>query len=200
AAGHGNESRARENGIRSPARAALRCVVHGRRRHPGPPCGRPDLRRRRSGAAAWRCHFWPFGRCLSQEKRPAARHFSSVSAGDLALWHWSLILTSVAASTLEASLAPLFVTFLAWLLWRERPTVRFLAATGCALSGMVLIVSPKFGHGSSALLGDVLGLATAVFYAGYIVVVARLRARYGTGLILFNSTLVYTVLLLPLAL
>lgn len=137
---------------------------------------------------------------MSQEKRPAARHFSSVSAGDLALWHWSLILTSVAASTLEASLAPLFVTFLAWLLWRERPTVRFLAATGCALSGMVLIVSPKFGHGSSALLGDVLGLATAVFYAGYIVVVARLRARYGTGLILFNSTLVYTVLLLPLAL
>ena len=121
-------------------------------------------------------------------------------AGDLALWHWSLILTSVAASTLEASLAPLFVTFLAWLLWRERPTARFLAATGFALSGMVLIVSPKFGHGSSAFLGDVLGLATAVFYAGYIVVVARLRTRYGTGIILFNSTLVYTVLLLPLAL
>lgn len=121
-------------------------------------------------------------------------------AGDLALWHWSLLLTSVAASTLEASLAPLFVTFFAWWLWRERPTVRFLAATAFALSGMVLIVSPKFGHGGSAFLGDLLGLGTAVFFAGYIVVVARLRARYGTGIVLLNSTFIYTVLLLPLAL
>jgi drug/metabolite transporter (DMT)-like permease len=121
-------------------------------------------------------------------------------AGDLALWNWSLLLTSIAASTLEASLAPLGATFIVWVLWRERPSARFLAATACALLGMVLIVSPKFGHGSSAFLGDALGLCTAVFFAAYILAVARLRARYGTGLVMFNSTLVFTVLLLPLAL
>lgn len=121
-------------------------------------------------------------------------------AGDLALWHWSLLLTSVAASTLEASLAPIAVTFIVWLLWRERPSARFIAATGLALTGMALIVSPKLGHGGSAFVGDVLGLGTAVFYAAYILAVAGLRARYGTGTVMFNSTLAFTAFLLPLAL
>src|SRR6266853_3660320 len=42
-------------------------------------------------------------------------------AGDLALWHWSLLLTSIAASTLEANCAPMLVTLGAWALWGERP-------------------------------------------------------------------------------
>ncbi len=121
-------------------------------------------------------------------------------AGDLALWHWSLMLTSVAASTLEASLAPIAVTLIVWLLWRERPSGRFLAATALALAGMVLIVSPKLGHGGSAFAGDALGLGTAVFFAAYILAVAGLRARFGTGTVMFNSTLAFTVFLLPLAL
>jgi drug/metabolite transporter (DMT)-like permease len=121
-------------------------------------------------------------------------------AGDLALWHWALLMTSVAAATLEASLAPLVVTFVVWVYWRERPTTGFLAATAFALAGTALIVSPKFGHGGPAFLGDALGLGTAFFYAGYLLSVARLRGAYGTGTVMFNSTLVFTLLLLPLAL
>jgi drug/metabolite transporter (DMT)-like permease len=121
-------------------------------------------------------------------------------AGDLALWHWSLLLTTVAASTLEANLAPIFVTLIAWLAWHERPKGRFLLALGLALAGVVLIVSEKLGHGSRALLGDVLGVGTACFYAGYIAVVSRLRATYGTGVVMASTTLVFTLLLLPLAL
>lgn len=121
-------------------------------------------------------------------------------AGDLALWHESLLMTSVAAATLEACLAPLVVVLFAWLAWKERPTTAFLVAIVLAVLGMVLIVSPKLGHGSSAFLGDAFGLATACFFAGYILAVAHLRGRYGTGAVMFNSTVVFTVLLLPLAL
>ena len=121
-------------------------------------------------------------------------------AGDLALWHESLLMTSVAAATLEACLAPLVVVLFAWLAWKERPTTAFLVAIVLAVFGMVLIVSPKLGHGSSAFLGDAFGLATACFFAGYILAVAHLRGRYGTGAVMFNSTVVFTVLLLPLAL
>lgn len=121
-------------------------------------------------------------------------------AGDLALWHWALLLTSIAAATLEANLAPVFVTLIAWIAWRERPRPAFLAALALALAGVVLIVSPKLGAGRGALLGDVLGVGTAVFYAGYIVVVARLRNTCGTGVVMLNSTVVFTVALLPLAL
>ncbi len=121
-------------------------------------------------------------------------------AGDLALWHASLLLTSVAASTLEANCAPMVVTLAAWVLWHERPRLGFLLALACAFGGMLLILAPKLGAGSHALLGDALGLGTACFYAGYLVVVSRLRTRHGTGIVMFVSTLVFTVLLLPLAL
>jgi drug/metabolite transporter (DMT)-like permease len=119
-------------------------------------------------------------------------------AGDLALWHASLMLTSVAASSLEANCAPMLVTLFAWALWGERPRLPFLLAL--ALAGMLLILAPKLGGGGHALLGDALGLGTACFYAAYILAVARLRGRYGTGIVMFVSTLVFTLILLPLAL
>jgi drug/metabolite transporter (DMT)-like permease len=139
-------------------------------------------------------------RILASFRDPGFLLAGAFFAGDLALWHWSLLLTSIAASTLEASLAPLVVILFAWLRWRERPSAAFMGATALALIGMLLIVSPKFGHGGSAFLGDVLGLGTACFFAAYILAVARLRARYGTGIVMFNSTVVFTFLLLPLAL
>jgi drug/metabolite transporter (DMT)-like permease len=121
-------------------------------------------------------------------------------AGDLALWHSSLLLTSIAASTLEANCAPIFVTLAAWVLWRERPRLGFLVALACAFGGMLLILAPKLGAGGHALLGDALGLGTACFYAAYILAVTSLRSRHGTAIVMFNTTLVFTVLLLPLAL
>lgn len=121
-------------------------------------------------------------------------------AGDLLLWHWSLLLTSIAAATLEANCAPLLVTVLAWLLWKERPRPAFLFAIALAFGGMLLILAPKLGGGSHALLGDALGLGTACFYAAYFLVVARLRTRYGTGIVMLTSTAVFTLILLPLAL
>jgi drug/metabolite transporter (DMT)-like permease len=121
-------------------------------------------------------------------------------AADLALWNWSLLHTSVAASTLEANLAPLVVTLIAWLAWGERPRPAFLAALALALAGMLLLVSPKLGHGGGVLLGDACGVGTALCYAAYIVVIAQLRARQGTGTVMLNTTAVYTLLLLPLAL
>jgi drug/metabolite transporter (DMT)-like permease len=121
-------------------------------------------------------------------------------AGDLALWHWSLLLTSIAASSLEANCAPMLVTLFAWALWGERPRRGFLLALALAFGGMLLILAPKLGAGSHALLGDLLGLGTAVFYAAYILAVARLRVRHRTGIVMLISTLVFTVLLLPLAL
>ncbi|MGH8132359.1 MAG: DMT family transporter [Steroidobacteraceae bacterium] len=94
-------------------------------------------------------------------------------AGDLALWHWSLMRTSVAASTLEANCAPLVVTLLAWVLWHERPRLGFLLATALALGGIVLIVSPKLAPGGHGLSGDALGLGAAWFYGAYILALAR---------------------------
>lgn len=119
-------------------------------------------------------------------------------AGDIALYHLSLSHTSVAAATLEANTAPIVVTILAWALWAERPRLGFLLATALAFGGLLLIVTPKLARGGHALGGDALALGAAWFYAAYILVVARLRERHGTGAVMFASTLIFSALLLPL--
>jgi drug/metabolite transporter (DMT)-like permease len=121
-------------------------------------------------------------------------------AGDLAVWHWSLLKTTVAASTLEANLAPVIVTLLAWLLYKQKPNARFALALVLAVCGVLLIVSPKLHGAGGSLLGDLLGVATAFFYAGYLMTMAQLRGARGTGTLMFATSGVVAVLLLPLAL
>ncbi|MBS1218708.1 MAG: conserved rane protein of unknown function [Proteobacteria bacterium] len=126
-------------------------------------------------------------------------------AGDLAVWHWSILLTSVANATLLSNLAPIFVTLGAWLLFRNQPEKLFLGGLTAALCGTTLLISAgsglsAAGHSGQVLLGDSLGVITAMFYAGYQMAVTRLRAQVGTATLMAWSCLVMAVLLLPVAL
>ena len=121
-------------------------------------------------------------------------------AGDLAVWHSSIILTSVANATLLANLAPIFVTLSAWLLWRKKPTSMFLAGLAAALTGVMLLTSGDFSHGSKAILGDMLGVVTAMFYAAYQLTVTKLRGTVSTARIMATSSVVTAVFLLPMTL
>ncbi|HEY3078016.1 MAG TPA: DMT family transporter [Burkholderiales bacterium] len=122
-------------------------------------------------------------------------------AGDLGFWHWSIQFTSVANSTLLANLASLFVTLAMWLFWRQRPSATFLLGLAAALAGVGLLVHTSLQFSASALLGDALGVVTAVFYAGYILAVKELRDRGAATLRLMAVTTTLTALfLLPVAL
>ena len=122
-------------------------------------------------------------------------------AGDLAFWHWSIQYTSVANSTLLANLASIFVTLAAWLLWRQRPSGLFLAGLVMALLGVVLLVQASLAFSATALLGDGLGVITAVFYAWYLLSVKGLRDRgAGTLQLMAATTTITAVILLPVAL
>jgi drug/metabolite transporter (DMT)-like permease len=121
-------------------------------------------------------------------------------AGDLAFWHWSIVLTSVANATLLANCAPIFVTLAAWLLFRRRPRVQFVVGLATALAGMAMLLRGDFQHSGSELLGDALGVVTAMFYAAYQLTVTRARKRASTARIMFVSGVVTAAILLPLAL
>jgi drug/metabolite transporter (DMT)-like permease len=121
-------------------------------------------------------------------------------AGDLAVWHWSIVLTSVANSTLLANLAPIFVALAAWLLLRQRLRREFLAGLVIALIGMTLLIGGDFRLQGKELIGDALGVVTAMFYAGYQLTVTKLRARVATSTIMAWSGLVTALALLPVAL
>jgi len=122
-------------------------------------------------------------------------------AGDLAFWHWSIRFTSVANSTLLANLASIFVTLAAWLLWRQRPSGLFVAGLVSALLGVGLLVRASLGFSPTALLGDGLGVVTAMFYAWYLLSVKGLRDRGAATLQLMAvTTSVTAAILLPVAL
>ncbi len=121
-------------------------------------------------------------------------------AGDLAFWHWSIQYTSVANSTLLANLASIFVTLAAWVLWKQRPSCLFLAGLAAALVGVALLVRASLGSSPTALLGDGLGVVTAMFYAWYLLSVKGLRERGAETLALMAVTTTITALiLLPVA-
>lgn len=122
-------------------------------------------------------------------------------AGDLAFWHWSIKFTSVANSTLLANLASIFVTLAAWALWKQRPAGVFLAGLAAALLGVGLLVRASLGSSPQALLGDGLGMVTAMFYAWYLLSVKGVRDRGGATLQLMAvTTTVTTAILLPVML
>ena len=117
-------------------------------------------------------------------------------AGDLAFWHTSIKLTSVANSTLLANLASIFVTLAAWMFLKQKPTRLFLAGLAAALVGVGLLVHTSLAFSSTGLVGDALGVVTAMFYAGYILAVKGLRDRGETTLHLMAVTSTITALLL----
>jgi len=164
-----------------------------------------------SASAFWRVALaapllWPLARLSARPRASRAGwpllFVAGVAfAGDLGFWHWSIRYTSVANSTLLANLASIFVTAAMWLFWRQRPSATFLVGLAAALAGVALLVHTSMTFSSTALLGDALGVVTAVFYAGYILAVKELRDRGAQTLELMAvTTTVTALLLLPMAL
>ena len=104
---------------------------------------------------------------------------------DLILWHISFHYTTVANSNLLANLVPFVVVPVSWLLFGERIAAVFLAGLITAVCGVVLLMLGKINPSPENFLGDMLAVATAVFYGLYLITVGRLRERYNAGDILF---------------
>ena len=146
-------------------------------------------------------------RSTPQNKTPATRaDFWRLAAaglfftGDLAAWHWSITLTSVANATLEANFAPVFVVIFSWLLWRQRVTRPFLLGMAVAMGGVFFLLGESASFGAKHLRGDALGLLTAAFYAAYLLSVKRLRDEFSTSAIMAWSGVFNTLALLIVAL
>ena len=124
-------------------------------------------------------------------------------AGDMGIWHLSLHYTTVANATLLSNFAPIFIALWMWLAHRVRFARIFIVGMVVALAGAVMLVGPNASgadHGGNKLLGDGLGLASAVFYAAYQLVVKDARSQYSTARLMAWSTTVTGLALLPFAL
>lgn len=120
-------------------------------------------------------------------------------AADLASWHISIGLTSVANAATMGNTAPVFVALASFVLFKEHMTRIFLAGLALAMVGAGILVAGSFSVSPSTVLGDLLGILTAMFYAGYFLTIARIRKRVSTAAIMAISGLTCTVVLAPAA-
>jgi drug/metabolite transporter (DMT)-like permease len=122
-------------------------------------------------------------------------------AADMGIWHLSLHYTTVANATLLSNFAPIFIALWMWIVHRMRFARLFIVGMALALGGAVMLVGPGGDGGSGhRLMGDALGLCTAIFYGAYQMAVKRAREHYSTARLMAWSTTVTAVVLLPFAL
>ncbi len=124
-------------------------------------------------------------------------------AGDLATWHVALQYTSAASSTLLANLQAVIVGFVGWLFLKERLKGIFPVGAGLALTGVAVLLTngpDEVEPGRNPLVGDLLSVVTACFYASYILSIKHLRREYSVITIMTIASAASSVCLLIVAL
>ncbi len=121
-------------------------------------------------------------------------------AADVAVWHYSIQMTTVANSTLLANVAPVFVVLAGWILFGTRVTGTYMIGLAAAMTGVFILSRASLSLSEEHFIGDLLGILTAVFYAAYQMSVERLRKRFSTVTIMKYAIPVSALIMLPVAL
>ena len=119
---------------------------------------------------------------------------------DLALWHKSFFLTTVANANLLANLMPFVLVPLNIIIFKKNPGKYYFLGLLLASIGLALLIGGKAHFTRQSVLGDSLAFATACFYALYLLITGKLRERYSAASLMFWSSLGCALFLLPLSL
>jgi drug/metabolite transporter (DMT)-like permease len=107
---------------------------------------------------------------------------------DLALWHAALGYTTVANATLYSNMTPVIAAAAGWLLFGEALGLAWFIGAGLAVAGAFAMSWSRAQLGQGLLLGDLLGLASMVWYAGYLLAMRAVRARVSTVVAMLATT------------
>ncbi len=111
----------------------------------------------------------------------------------------AMTLTTVAIAVLTHYLAPIFVALAApWI--DKTPSRGARPAALVALAGLAIVLEPWHAPADGALAGALLGVASAVCYAGNVFTVRRLAARIGAPRAMAYHSLLAAVAMAPLVL
>ena len=90
-------------------------------------------------------------------------------ACQIALWHWSLTMTTVANATFIVNIGNICVGLTAWIFLRERPTQMWALAVLIAIVGAAALSLGGGTEGKADLRGDLLAFAAAILVSCYVV-------------------------------
>nr|WP_277622802.1 DMT family transporter [Sphingomonas telluris] len=118
-------------------------------------------------------------------------------AADLAAWHVGIHMTKLGNATLFGNVASF--AFAGWGLWLARswPSPIQAAALILAALGAILLMSSSAELSARNLHGDLLALSAGLLYAGYLISVERAREKLAPLPLLFLSSAMGAVMLLP---
>jgi drug/metabolite transporter (DMT)-like permease len=96
-------------------------------------------------------------------------------AFDLVLWMNAVVQVGAGLATVLANMQVVVVALVGWVLLRERPSTRTLAAIPIVAAGAACIsgVLETGAYGASPALGVLFGLGAAVAYSGYLLLIRR---------------------------
>ncbi len=120
-------------------------------------------------------------------------------AGDLALWHYGILRTTLANASLLTNAASFLLPLWGFVALGHRPGRRASLAIAFAGAGTLLLVGRSAALSQRNLAGDLFCLGAAVLYTAYLIVVDRLRGRVPVFPLLALATGFGAVALLPAA-
>lgn len=93
-------------------------------------------------------------------------------SADLLFWHHAIEEVGAGLATVLGNTQVVFVPLLAWMILAERPRPALMWSVGLVMFGVVLIsgVGGSSAYGRNPGLGVILGIATGLSYAGFILV------------------------------
>lgn len=123
-----------------------------------------------------------------------------VFTGDLLFWHLAIAKTTIANATFFATMAPVWVVVFSWLFFRERVRGAVLGGLGLCVLGGFALVAQSMRTDLSHVTGDLLSVATGVFFGLYFMVVSVARRHAGAARVTFELSLVTAIGLFLVAL
>lgn len=159
----------------------------------------------------WRATHTPAG---ARRQTPArAAYLMTAAAGvffalDLAFFNTAVMRSSAATTSLLGSNAPVFVGLGSWLLLRKRPHRLFWAGLAASMCGIALMIWAATTAGAPAdpsaprqsVSGDLMAIAAAFCFAGYILAVSKARESMDTLTLNAIAMAASTIALLPICL
>lgn len=122
-----------------------------------------------------------------------------VFAGDLFFWHLAILKTTVANATFFATMAPLVVVLVVWLVLRQQVSRGTFQGLGLCLLGGAALIGQSLQADPARIEGDLYGVATAFFFGLYFLAASQARKTAGAARVTFEAGLITAAILFVIA-
>ena len=117
---------------------------------------------------------------------------------DLTLWHYSMNITSVSNATIIVNSAPIFVAILGFIIFKEKLSKSFVTSFLITYIGIIGLIYYSNNYINGKVLGDILCLVAALFYAVYLLVIAKLGKENSLNIIFYTTLFCCLFSVLPM--